>query len=256
MKNFRHYLAESVKPRRFLLKTTFKPTDDQINNMETYLSKYDLLDVSKPELMEHDTLDFINVPNRQVWCITFSINMPVTQYMILQQLKSAMNASEDLMIVRSVTEPVELEVTDSLFRNDGEENAARLSTDRFYSDEEQPLVTDLYGDDYNKKLMDYLANVKETRKTEKYDPPAALFNWIDMDKVMKEQAVESEDFNKNYDTVKPVTKGKDTAPVDAKFLGLNGNLDDAAAKNVKFKKTDKNRGEAKSAARAVNKSKR
>lgn len=254
MKAFRQYLAESIKPRSFLVKTAFKLTDEQLDIMETYLNKYDLLDFSKPELLENDALDFINVPDRQVWCARFSLGMPITQYMLVQQLKSAMNVNEDLIIVRSDTEPVELEVEDAAFKNDGLQRSARLSTDRLYNDEEQPLLTDLYGDNYNKNLVDYLANVKATRRSEKYEAPAPLFSWLDMDKAMAEQAVESEDFNKNFDTVKPVTGGKDTPPVEAKFLGTAGNLDDAAAKNVKFiKKTPEGRGEAVSAPRAKTK---
>jgi hypothetical protein len=254
MKDFRQYLAESVKPRYFLVKTAFKPTDEQLDIIETYLNKYDLIDFVKPELLENDTLDFINVPDREVWCAKFAIAMPITQYMLVQQLKSAMNVNEDLIIIRSATEPVELEVQDAAFKNDGLQSAARLGTDRFYDDQEQPLLTDLYGDNYNQKLVDYLANVKSTRRSEKYDPPAPLFSWLDMDRVMKEQAVDSEDFNKNYDTVKPVTGGRDTLPVDAQYLGAAGNLDDAAAKRVKFvKKTPEGRGEAISAPRATKK---
>jgi hypothetical protein len=110
----------------------------------------------------------------------------------------------------------------------------------------------LFGNEYNRKLLDYLAKVSEERPTDHYEAPAPLFSWLDMDKAMKDGAVESEDFNKHHDTPKPVSKGdgKDTPPVEPKHLGTEGNLDDSTIQRVRLLKNKDGKREAVSAPRA------
>lgn len=260
MKSFKHYLAESVKQYYYVIKLLVKPTDEQLDAIEAHLKKYDLVSMDSPVEVEHNAIDFHDSPGAPIHQIAFITAMPLSPYVVMEALKHAINIAEEYIVVRSSNEPVELEANDCEFlctiadmaKEKELVSAPKLSTDRFYHKEEEPLLTDLFGDAYNKKLLDYLRSVADERETEHYIPPAPLFSWIDMDKVTDKDAVEAVDFNAEHDTPKPVAKGKGkkTEPVDAIMLGHYGNLDDAVAKNVKVLKNKNGKIEAVSAQRA------
>jgi hypothetical protein len=224
------------------------------------LTKYDLVDVSKPSKLPNDKVDFYNGNHTNVWQIIVTTGMPLNQYVTMQGLRAALNIAEDYIVVRSANEPIELEANDDAFNSevsakaqkDGLKPASKLSTDRSYDDAEQPLVVDVFGDEYNKKLLDYLRNVADDRVTDHYEAPAPLFSWIDMDKAMANNEIQADDFNDRFDTPKPVSKGKgkDQTPVDPVFLGSNGNFDDGTATKVKIMIDNKGKREAISAPRA------
>ena len=259
MKSFKDYLTESVRERSYAIKLAMAPTDDQIEVIENYLKKFNLIKFEKPvHVKQH--IDFANVNTHETWQMVAIIEKPISSYVLMQDLKAALNIPEDYIVVRGATEPVQLYADDCEFdcdtdadaKDKGLDPAARLSTNRFYDDAEQPLLTDLFGNDYNKRLLDYLANVSEERATDHYEAPAPLFSWIDMDKVMKEEAIEQEDFNKNHDTPKPVAKGKgkDKPPIDSKHLDSEGNFNDSTIQNLKILKNKDGKREAVSASRA------
>lgn len=246
MKSFKHYLAESVRENYYVVKFVMLPTDQQLAVIESHLQKHDLIQMSKPEATLDDKVDFYDVPKKEIWRITFTTGMPVSTYVLMQEIKAALDIPEDYIIVRGSNEPVQLNSDDEEFnfttkamaKDDDLSPAARLSTDRFYNAEEEPLLTDVFGNDYNRRLLDYLAHVAEERPSEQYEPAAPLFSWIEMNKVMDAQAVDSEDFNKQFDTPKPVSgKGVNKPPVEPINLGPEGNFDDMVTPNVKLMKT-------------------
>lgn len=260
MKSFREYLAESRKDSYFAIKLAMKPTDEQVTVIEKYLEKYGLQKFDEPVHVEHDKQDFYNTVPHDIWQIVAVLSQPISQYILMQELKAALDIPEDYIVVRSANEPVEIYAQDCEFDCEVDADAkdkelvpaSRLSTSRFYDDTEQPLLTNLFGNDYNKKFLDFLAHVAEERPTDHYEAPAPLFSWIDMSKIMKDQEVEADDFNKHIDTPKPVYKGKGkaTAPVDVKDLGPADSLEDSAIQRIKLLKDKDGKREAVSAPRA------
>lgn len=258
MKSFKQYLKESVQEHVFALRLVAQPTENQLATIHTYLQKYDLVSIDAPENLQ-DKLDFFANPHKDVWQIRFVTGMPMSSYILMQELKSALDIPEDYIVVRASNEPVELQLDDCEFDCEVEDikkskdltTAAMLSTDRFYDDAEQPLVVDVFGDAYNKKLLDYLRSVSDERPTEEYEAPAPLFSWIDMNKVMADQAVEPTDFNAQFDTPKPVNAGKGTTtpPIEPIRLGSHGSFDDGAAVKTALLKDKSGKREAVSAPR-------
>ncbi len=245
MKKFRHYLAESSREHHYALKLSINPTDDQLDKIETYLKKFDLIDISNPVKLERDTVDFPGTSDHSIYQIHLTLGMSISQYHLMQQLKSILNIPEDFIVVRSSNEPMQVYAEEQESNGpahdpinpEGKSSASRLSTDPAYDDDEQPLVTDIFGDEYNKKLLDYLRSVADDRKPDHYEPPSPLFIWIYMDKAMAADKLAVDDFNAAHDTPKPVyDKGKDTAPIDPIFLGRGGNFDDAASNSTRFLK--------------------
>lgn len=244
MKTFKDYLEESTKNYQYVIKLAMAPTDKQLELIETFLKRYDLRKMEGPRKASNDD-NFIDITNRQVHEIVAEIGVPVSQYILLQDLKSAVNISENFMVVRSMNEPIELysqvnawnkEIDDEVAK-DGDINGSRLSTDREYRQEEQPPVTDLFGNEYNKKLLAYLAGVADARPTKNVDPPAPLFSWIKLKDVeQQEPKQDTADFNGHIDSVKPVSNGDTTQPVDSKWTTNSGTMSDDSIPTVRFLK--------------------
>jgi hypothetical protein len=248
MKDFKHYLAEGARNYAFVIKFAEPPTEEQVQIIEAWLKRYELREASKPMVIEDDHKDFIDVPNKQVHSMRVVLGAPVSPYVLLQDLKIAANISEKFMVVRNENEPIEryaeydmlARLIDRDAAQDGEQDAARLSTDRLYKDAEQPVITGLYGDDYNNKLLTYLAGVSDSRPNLKTDPPAPLFSWLQMEDIAPgEPHQDTSDFNAHIKGVKPVVKGSEHSPIETKYMNSHGSISDNAIPPVKFLKDPK-----------------
>jgi hypothetical protein len=253
MKPFKDYLAESAHDHQFVIKFAEKPTEEQVDIIETYLKKYDLKAFTMPEKVLEDHKDFIDVPNREVFSMNVTLGMPMSPYVLLQELKLASNISEKFLVVRNATDPIEQyarqdvwnRLQDAEAKDNGMAHAARLSTDREYLPAEQPAVTNLYGDDYNQKLLTYLAGVAGERPKLSVDSPAPLFSWIKLEDIAPgEPHQDTSDFNAQFNTPKPVTKGSSERPIDSTYINSRGTMNDSSLPSVKFFK-DPNTGKAK-----------
>jgi hypothetical protein len=248
MKSFREYLAESTREYGYVLKLSAEPSDEQLDAAERYLSQFGLVEMTHPVLLADDKLDFVDQPNEMVWQVNFVTTMPLSSYITMEGLREVLNVPEKNIVVRTAVEPVEIHVDDAMTnrgfgkiaRDDSLTPMGRISTDRFYQDIEQPIVTDIYGDAYNKRFLDYLAGVKATRPSDEVDSSQPLFSWLEMNKVAPREPVQDmADFNAGYDTPKPVYKPSSNNvadPTPRSGLGPEGNFDDGAMINYRFYK--------------------
>lgn len=249
MKKFKEYLAESSKKYSFVIKFASKPSDETINSIETWLKKYDLIDMSSLTAIENSQKDFIDITDKDVHQMSIIIGMPISQYILLQDIKSAANIPEKCIVVRSDNEPIEQYSSFNSWErtvnkdavDDGLVPAARISTSSTYTNEEEPVVKDqLFGDEYNKKLLSYLKNIENERATDQVDPPAPLFSWLSMKNADdREPAQDITDFNANIDSLKPATTGSKEPPISDTFLTNSGTISDNALPSVKFFKNEK-----------------
>lgn len=248
MKSFREYLAESTREYGYVIKLAAEPSDEQLDAAELYLSQFGLVEMTQPVWLKDDKLDFVDQQNVQIWQINFVTTMPLSSYITMEGLRGVLNVPEKNIVVRTATEPVE-EYADDFMADRGFQTIAkdkdlksmgRLSTDRMYQDIEQPVVTDIYGDAYNKRFLDYLAGVKATRPSDEVDSSQPLFSWLEMSKVAPHEPVQDmADFNARYDTPKPAYKPSSNNVVDPtprSGLGPEGNFDDGAQIMYRFYK--------------------
>jgi hypothetical protein len=242
MKDFKSYLTENAKSHVYVIKFAQEPTAEQIQIIEAWLQRFELQNSTKVTMIENDTKDFIDIPNRQIYAFEVTLGTPVSQYILLQDLKIAANISEKYMVVRSALEPIQQyaehdswsRAQDKMMKDKGLVPAARLSTDREYQTAEQPPVRNLFGDDYNRKLLDYLAAVADERPDMTVTPSAPLFDWIKEDISPGEPHQDTSNFNAHIKTPQPVTKGKMENPVGKNMLNSHGEINDNATPNVKF----------------------
>ena len=235
MKSFYHYLAESAKSYDYRIKSIRPITADTISVIERALFKYEIKDIKKPKkLMAQKTpLDFSSFPMAEVWILDITTGIPASSYVLAVTLRGVLNMPEDELVVRGSNEPLELEA-EQIEEIHKDDQLAKLD-DPFYDTEDQPTEI-AYGDAYNKNLLNYLAQVKANGDAKTV--PAieeikknAKFAWLNP----KDRTV-ADDFNAEFDSVKPVhvntkTAGKD--PENPNLATASGNYDDKVKRKAK-----------------------
>jgi hypothetical protein len=134
-----------------------------------------------------------------------------------------------MLVVRSENDPLELEAQRIEQINKDDETKAVLD-DPMYENEDQPKEV-AFGDAYNKKFLDYLAQSKANAEGEAKDIPAVeeirktqKFAWLNP----KNTAV-ADDFNAEFDAVKPVhsnSKKPGKKAVKPNLTSNTGNYDE------------------------------
>jgi len=261
MKNFKEYLAESSKEHNYVIKFSQQPTEEQVKIIGEWLKRYDLKSVTFPEKIEDDHMDFIDIPNKDVYKMSFTIGTPCVSYILQQDLRLCSNIPEKYIVVRGASEPIERYAEYDVWRRledkeaeiAGEDHAARLNTNREYDATEQPQVGPLFGNEYNKGLLSYLAGVADSRPSMEINPSAPLFSWLQMEDIEPgEPMQDTSDFNAQFNAPKPVTKGADKRPIDDTYMNSKGTMSDNAIQKIKFFK-DPTTGKAKQVVQPVGK---
>jgi len=253
IKSFKAYLQESEKSFGFCIKTVETVDDAFMERLERLLLPYNLVNISSPKKVEKGSgLEFQTLQNKQVTHIDCTLGVPVSSYVLLQELKTGLNIPEDFLIVRAANEPLEILDTGRKLMRDLDlkakekgltQKASLLSTDSNYLDAEQPLVKDVYGNKYNKRFLEFLADVAANRTSREVEAPSSHISLEDLKKVKREPTQDVADFNDQYDTPKPVSanKGNKNPPVDSEFLGEPGNFDNEVQRKFKLSKDKKSK---------------
>lgn len=255
-KAFKDYIQEQEKVYSLRIKSVAPIGDDELEWIERVLQKYVLIDITKPikTIRQRHPLDFQDISNAEVWIIDIKCGLPVSAYVLKQELQLALSISENFIVVRGENDPLEIETQrlNALDEIDAEaldknlSPAARLSTNSEYDkDERGDLEEPMYGNEYNSKFLETLAKVAAER--ERYGIEPASPELDEGDTVIDDMAPEDGNaFNKdvedapkaksaNYaETLKNLRKADE--PGDSR-LSTKGNYDDDEVK--KSKKFDK-----------------
>jgi hypothetical protein len=266
-KSFRDYLEESQKTYNYTLRMALEPSDDHMDRIEKILACWNLQDIHSPEPVDPSTsLEFTDVPQEKVCAIRFSLGVPVSSSVLQQDLRTALNTSERQLVVRGLNEPVEIEdnrrsllhdLAQLGLRNQDQMPASLLSTDRNYLDVEQPLVRDVYGDSYNRRFLEYLADVAAQRLSREYPLAHGHISLSDLASVRREPTQDLADFNDGHPGVKPVSAGPGHGrpPVDPSHVAPEGNFDDERKLYFKLSRDKNNKVVVNSAETSVSSTK-
>ena len=253
MKTFKQRLMEAQREFHYRLKTVVDLTDHRMENLERLLDRYKLIRIGAIQKVDGDldTLEFADVENADIRYVDFAIGVPVSAYILQQEIRSILNVPEKFVVVRSDNEAIEvdsariqlLQTLDKVAAEAGHSlDASLLSTDPRYLDAEQPVVKDAFGDEYNKKFLNYLSKVASTRTSSDYYTQDDFLTAAEREAHAKKMNPEMEDFNKGYDTPKPVYKNKYEdlpEPVEPTLINMTGGLDDDRKRYFKVKKNKK-----------------
>jgi hypothetical protein len=239
MSQFKQLLQESKKVYTYRLKTVVPLDDARMDILERFLRRYDLLSMGAPHGLDpiHDSLEFRDLDNAEVNSVDFSIGVPMSAYILQQEIRACLSLPEKFLVVRADNEPVEVEGSrnqmlrdlDKIAQEKGfSHKSSLLSTNREYLPAEQPSVQDVYGDEYNKRFLNMLAQVAATRKNQVFQSQSDLNDLNMITSTSQEPKQDVADFNDKHDTPKPVYKvdKKIAEPVASAVLAPDGNLDD------------------------------
>lgn len=232
MKSFYHYLAESAKSYGYRVKSITPMDDHFVGALKKALFKYEITSVSSPKklMAQKSPMDFASYPMAEIWILDIKTAVPASSYVLATELRTAFQLSDSMLIVRGENEPLEIEAEAI---EEIHKDSEALLNDATYAEATQPKEV-AYGDTYNQKFLNYLAQVKadaesknvpaieEVKKTNK-------FSWLN-----KKDSTVADDFNKNHDGVKPVHSNTKKAGGKAEkpsLAGNHGNYDE----NVKRK---------------------
>lgn len=255
MTSFKELLNESQKTFSYRLKTVVNMDDPKMEDLERLLKRYNLLDIGSVHKIpaKYDSLEFRDIENADVYYVDFMIGVPMSAYILQQELRAVLNLPEKFLVVRADNEAIEVEsVKNQLLRTLDQkakqegytDKGSLLSTDRFYLDAEQPLTDSAYGDKYNSKFLNLLQQIASSRKTQTFQTTSDLNPVGQMQKVEQQPKQDTTDFNAHLRGVKPVYKSVDMGePVELNLLGPDGNFDDDTKRY--FKVSRNNKGEKK-----------
>lgn len=255
MTSFKKLLNESQKNFSYRLKTVVPMDDQKMDDLERLLKRYNLLDIGSVHKItaKDDSLEFRDIENADVYYVDFVIGVPMSAYILQQELRAVLNLPEKFLVVRADNEAIEVEsVKNQLLRTLDQkakqegytDKGSLLSTDRFYLDAEQPLTNNAYGDKYNSKFLNLLQQIASSRKTQTFQTTSDLNPVEQMQSVEQQPKQDTTDFNAHLSGVKPVYKSVDMGePVELNLLGPDGNFDDDTKRY--FKVSRNNKGEKK-----------
>ena len=223
MKSFYQYLAESAKLYKYRVKSVCQIDDHFITTLQHALFKYDVKSVGKPKklMAQKAPLDFGSFPMAEIWVLDIETGIPASSYVLAVELRQALQLQDNMLVVRGDNEPVEIEAQKIEEIHKDDEHGALLN-DANYGEAEQPKEV-AFGDAYNKKLLNYLAQQKATKEGEAVPAIEEVkkvnkFSWLNkLDKSV------GEDFNKDFDTVKPVHSNTKKAGAKAEKPNLTAN---------------------------------
>jgi hypothetical protein len=235
MANFYEYLAKSKKEYAYRIKSVVAMDDRFISILKKTVAKYGIIKIDPPKktIAQSNPLDFPNIPFAEVWITNITTHIPVSTGILLPEIRGALNIPEKFLVVRTLNDPMEIETQ----RLDSESEAAKsektkdalLSNDPKYAEWNYDADKESsYGDAYNKKFLGYLAQVAADREfieasvnPENEPKKLNIFSWL-------KEKPQAEDFNKEFDTVKPVSQlskkpgGKTDVPAN---VAIPGNFD-------------------------------
>jgi hypothetical protein len=252
MKSFKQRLLESQREFHYRIKTVVELNDTRLEDMERLLSRYKLIHMGHVQKVdgELNSLEFTDVENADISFVDFVIGVPVSAYIIQQEMRAALNVPEKFLVVRADAEAQEVEgariqllqTLDKVSTSDGfTKPGSLLSTDPEYLDAEQPMYTQVYGDQYNKKFLNLLSKVASTRSSDQIYPHADLISPEQRATHAKLFNAHVPDFNAAHDTPKPVYKNKFEdlpEPVNPTFVSAAGALDDNTRSYFKVKQNN------------------
>lgn len=243
---------EAQREFHYRLKTVVDLTDERMEDVERLLNRYHLIKMGAIQKLDGDldTLEFSDVENEGISYLDFVIGVPVSAYILQQEMRSILNVPEKFVVVRGDNEAVEvdsariqlLQTLDKVAADAGHSHAGSLlSTDREYLDAEQPLVQDAFGDTYNKRFLNLLSKVASNRPPETYLAQSDFLTADQLKAHEKSMSLTDDEFNKAYNTPKPVYKNKFEdlpEPVEPSLINTTGGLDDDRKRYFRVKKSD------------------
>ncbi|MCS7316756.1 MAG: hypothetical protein NZZ41_00335 [Candidatus Dojkabacteria bacterium] len=236
MKKFISYLIESLKIYEYKIKFCFEPSEEMIKTLAIYLQKYDPIELTEPErtIIQKNPLDFPDVENTEIFIMTFKTHLPLSSYILEQEIKNWLCIPEKYVVVRSKLEPMNVESDIINSKEEIEQEAEKnkyhilpkLSSNEEYPESEKiQNGKDYFSNEQVENLKLYMRELKKQRINGLYALSSEIafeinknFDDNDFNKSIKDapksyHRFSKEKFSKNEDLLKrPVVNVYDDFP--------------------------------------------
>jgi hypothetical protein len=242
--DFKTYVANAEKQYKVRLKTVVPLDDAAMDAIELAVYKYQPVELSSPKktIIQANPVDFPNIPAAEVYIVDMTFAMPVSPWILRNDIHRAISAPETFVVIRSDNDALEIEgervnaarELEIERKKKGWKDSALLSTGKDYPEYTETPADELYGDAYNGAFMDYLAKVRQEREDAQIKAENAPFVWLDIpDRESQEPVQDSTNFNKDIKGVKPGKK------IDSR--NIMGNVNDRLTVTKMYKDDKGNR---------------
>jgi hypothetical protein len=164
-KKLSDYLLLTEKEYNYRLKFAVELQEEQLNKLERFLQKYDLLDVASvhKSMIQKNPMDFPNLDIGEVYIIDIVTRLPISTEILVQEMSKVMKIHVDLIRVRDEHSPYEQYTNQKLEYEDTEYQSKLEDPD--YKDAPK-MDRNLYGDAYNKEMIDTIIDAQGREPTE------------------------------------------------------------------------------------------
>lgn len=152
MKSLKQYLAESEKTYEFKLRTVVEMSDEQLDKLERYLSKYNVESVGAPKksILQKSPVGFGDYGPAEVHTLDITTKLAVTPHALHEELSRAIGIPMGAIRVHYASEGVML---DEMEAEESKDEGKSLLADADYSEADKVKAADHYGDAYNEKFV-------------------------------------------------------------------------------------------------------
>jgi hypothetical protein len=225
--HIKQYLAESERQYHLRLKTIVPLDDDAMDRIEMTVAKYLPLFIGKPKktIIQRQPLEFPNVRNAEIYIVDMSFGLPAAPHVIRDDIRKALNTTDEMVFVRTQAEPGELETERLNALADIEAEAIRkgytsaaVLDDPDYNEDNAGNHAAMFGNAYNAAFLSYLSTVQKERSDRLIKVANAPFMWLDLADRQSDTSVE--DFNAGIaDAPRVAPHGIVSPPVNRHPLG-------------------------------------
>jgi len=167
-KTLLEYIENNKKETVVRIKFAFEPESEQLDKLERHLKKYDVLQVSAPQrvMLQSTPLDFPDFKGIELYFVDFECELPVSSFMLQQEICKLLNTNPTLIKVRVENEPSEIEqetLEQEAEKAADEEKPEAKLLDPEYKQElpKTPVKQNLYG---NKPTADFIKDIRKNTK--------------------------------------------------------------------------------------------
>ena len=206
MKTLQEYLTSFERNYVYVVKMVSEITESTIDVLERIFAPYEVVAVSpiKCSILQQNPVGFSkDVGASEVWSISITTRRGASSWALKMQLAELLNRHPRTILVQGENDPlnVEARIQDELAAIAAvakEQNLAPVA-ELLYQPIQQGQPVPVFGDEYNQKLMNFLAYLQANRPKE-VTGHNTVFSWLN-----KIPAYNSVDWDENVDGLKPVS---------------------------------------------------
>ena len=164
MKSLTQYLTESEKSYDFRLRSIVELTDQQLDKLETFLEKYNVVSVKAPRktIMQRAPRGFGDTGPAEVHMIDFTTKLPVSTAVLHEEISRKLTCGLGSIRVHSVLE--DQEVWDDEYEAEDNTGKSVLADEKF-GDTEKVDHSDNFGNEFVDK---FIKNLPKTELSKEY----------------------------------------------------------------------------------------